>query len=845
MKKLLALVLALVMTMSLVTISNAAFNDASEISNKEAVEVMNKVGVLAGYDNGDFGAKDTLTRAQAAKIVAYLDLGQTTADAIVGTGTVFTDVKATAWYAGYVEYCAGAGYVAGIGDGKFAPDEKVTGVQFAKMLLGALGYKADVEGYTGGDYTINIARDANKNELYKDTNATAIAVLNREQAAQMAFNALKATVVEYEGGTNVSTSDGTKVVINAKRSEVALSTSNYDQRTGTGVASGAGTQQLCEKLYGGSKGLKLVDLSGTDDFGRPADYKWTYDGKDAYKAYKAATFTYTAKVSDKDLLKDLKGYELANGTKIANESDVTALNVTANGKLVELYFDDSNKYEQTVAVEYTLAKVTDVSTNKDGDVTYTLDTVSGTFVDYADNTAKDDTVILAGKVAEDDYVTVFKTSGGTAYVYPTTKIVGAQSQKTDKTATVSGTEYKLALGVKVSTSANVTAAQFANSSDNANYYFDQYGYLVKTDAIESTKDYAVVDAIAMTVGNGIDAKTVKANIILADGTKQTVEVSKVNGLKVSNDDFTKAATSNDVKLTWSADAKSIAKVAIADNSADNSALTGKVVTYKEKDGKYELTFINLATASANAAATFDTATTFTSTATTSTAVTAKGSPVFANSKVATLNTKYVVKSMDGTDTKFTAYTGYSNIPTIKANSNKQVTFQWVVDDDAIVFVYVNATAAESVGDTKDTDIFYATSSDVTVIGSGDSQYFTMEGILNGEKTTIKSETKSILDNLYANTYLWALKVDDKGYVITGSESKAIETVTAAAKNGVIVGTNTYAYDGSETVIVIDDGEVVGGGIASAKVGDGIFVKVVDSNGTAAEKVTVKTIYIFK
>ena len=62
MKKLLALVLALVMSMSLVTISNAAFKDADKISNKEAVDVMAAVGVLAGYDNGEFGATDTLTR---------------------------------------------------------------------------------------------------------------------------------------------------------------------------------------------------------------------------------------------------------------------------------------------------------------------------------------------------------------------------------------------------------------------------------------------------------------------------------------------------------------------------------------------------------------------------------------------------------------------------------------------------------------------------------------------------------------------------------------------------------------------------------------------------------------
>ena len=96
MKKLLALVLALVMSMSLVTISNAAFKDADKIDYKEAVDVMNAVGVFVGDEKGNFNAKDNLTREQAAKIIAYLELGEKAADALVGSAT-FTDVAATRW----------------------------------------------------------------------------------------------------------------------------------------------------------------------------------------------------------------------------------------------------------------------------------------------------------------------------------------------------------------------------------------------------------------------------------------------------------------------------------------------------------------------------------------------------------------------------------------------------------------------------------------------------------------------------------------------------------------------------------------------------------------------------
>ena len=56
MKKFLSLVLALVMTMSLVTVSAGAkdFTDSSKIKYKEAVDVMSAVDVIDGYADGAF-----------------------------------------------------------------------------------------------------------------------------------------------------------------------------------------------------------------------------------------------------------------------------------------------------------------------------------------------------------------------------------------------------------------------------------------------------------------------------------------------------------------------------------------------------------------------------------------------------------------------------------------------------------------------------------------------------------------------------------------------------------------------------------------------------------------------
>ncbi|MBU5458744.1 S-layer homology domain-containing protein [Oscillibacter sp. MSJ-31] len=823
MKKLLALVLALVMTMSLVTISNAAFKDADKISNKEAVDVMAAVGVLAGYDNGEFGAKDELTRGQAAKIIAYLDLGGKTADAIKGSGTVFTDVKATSWYAGYVEYCAGAGYVAGVGGGKFDPDAKVTGVQFAKMLLCALGYKSDVEGYTGADYTISVARDANKNDLFDALSIVTSANLTREQAAQMAFNALKATVVEYQGGTNVSTSDGTKVTVNATRNNVALDASK-DYRD----ADQDGYQQLCEKLYGGSKGLKRIKNSvANDDFGRPADYKWTYDGKDVYTAYKAATFTYTADTSAKDMLKDLKGYKLSNGTKITTEAQISSIAaLTDNGKLVEVYFNSDNKLDTNVSadgvveVTYTLAKVTSVKTNKDGDVTYKFDNVSGTFVDYADDDLKDDTVKLAGTVAKNDYVTVYKTAGNVAYVYPTTKVVGTQSAyNTQKsTLTIGATTYKYGTGVAQTAAFNGT--NYPNTDKDANYFLDQFGFVVKATEVESELKFAAIDVIG-NVANSLETQT-KAKLVFTDGTVKEIVVAKL------------------------VDGNSTITLSSLGNGGSNSTYDGRVASYKiDDDGEYELTL-----AASNKAD----VTSY-----------SKGTPTIGG-KTTGSNTIFVVKTPDGNSSKYTVYTGFKAMPSISTTSSAKAVVSWGIDDGDVTFVYVDATASNvTVDDTSDNaSIVYITSAKYTTSGKSGKEVYSYAAVIDGEAGTLKTKTTvyengndTLVVGLYkvkaVNSDGAATRLEKLG----GGAYKSTDFVkydTSAngfaygeAKNGVLQlsATDTYTYDGSETVYVIDaDGNVADGTADSINAKDGdikaIYVKVTDSG-----KIALKTVYVIE
>ena len=839
MKKLLALVLALVMTMSLVTISNAAFKDESDISYKEAVDVMTAVGVLKGYTDGNFGAKDTLTRAQAAKIIAYLDLGEATAEAFIGTGSYFTDVPASHWAAGYIEYCAQAGYVAGVGDKKFAPDEKVTGYQFAKMLLCVLGYNAKYENMNGADWQINTAKLAADNDLFKGIEVKGSVAYNREQAAQMGLNALKATMVDYSGEGVTVKGDGFEVITSTPKSYVVTGTGAKAQAISDKQPAGstAYTIELGEKLYDGKLELKAT-AADNDNFGRLAK-DWEYKGEKVASSIVDPDFTINAKTSAKDLAKLMKGWkinnvDIENTTTLASTSlNVTGLTLTAtsetsakaladetlNGKTFEFYdTDDDKDIDVVVIITYHVDEL-DTVEKKNG-MTYSVDGLNGTI--YTDGT--DDTAVLMGDVEDGDIVTAAQTSTGILYVYPTTKVVGAQSQKDDTSITVSGTKYKVALGVY-----GVTMTQFANSTDSYNYYFDQFGFVVKTTAVDSTKNYAIIDSIKLN--DGLGGTSAQAILVFADGSKKTVDIAKIEGIKASK--FTPGA-SDSINLTGT----DVTGITLSTTATANTNFKGQIVTYTIKDEAYTLTFDNRTGSTVTAA----TAKASINTTAGTKAIT-KGVPAFANSAAAGNNsTVYLVKDKDG---DYAVYTGYKAVPTIKVDGTNAVNFTWSKDSDLnVVFVYIDAEHAQTIGDTKDGDLFYTTDNDVTIVGSGEDVYYTIVGILNGEKSTIKTES-STLAAAIAEGVMYELTTDDDGYV-TAKATLATTTMNANAKDGVLnTAAGIYAFNDDTKVYVVDDNEIVGNSINSAKAGDTVYVKVIDATETNSDKYTAKIVYIFK
>jgi len=155
------------------------------------------LGVIKGRDTGAFDPTGNVTRAEMAKMICIVLNGGTEPSLGAKATPTFKDIKGH-WAEGYIEYCAALGIVSGMGDGTFNPNGNVTGTQAAKMLLVALGYDAAFEQFNGASWSVKINVAANQKSLYEDLAIDPNAALNRDNAAQMVWNALQADMVKYD-----------------------------------------------------------------------------------------------------------------------------------------------------------------------------------------------------------------------------------------------------------------------------------------------------------------------------------------------------------------------------------------------------------------------------------------------------------------------------------------------------------------------------------------------------------------------------------------------------------------------------------------------------------------------
>ena len=798
MKKLLALVLALVMSMSLVTISNAAYSDKADIDLKEAVDVLSAVGVFEGSD-GKFDPKADLTREQAAKLVAYLQLGQKSADALVG-GNKFTDVAANRWSAGYVDYCATTGVVAGVGNGQFNPTGSLTALQFGKMLLVCLGYDATTENLTGADWQINTSKLMASAKLLKGLDdVKANDVITREQGAQMMLNAIKAPTVEYDTKGSTITIGGTVIGIGGSKATYVTATVAEDKSvTNIGKTqltnSSAYTVELGEKLF---SNLKLS--SDTDAFERPVTV-WTLKAEKIGSYANTPDLTYTAEVKLGTIYSDLgtskklvysnddvdvaHGEEnvfayYADGTINASlgKGDIAKGNdqkVGGNGVLIEVYYDDVANTAKVVEINTYGGEVTSArakTASKDANVTVTP-LNAGKGGNYETEDFKVDDIVAY------NYST--KTGdAGVKNVVAAEKVTGELTGYTaGKSVVVGGTTYKFNKAASIDTSA------LAGAIDNdVTLALDKYGYVLNVNTDATSTNYAVVLKY-QDKGSFDDAK---AELLFTDGTTKTVELK-------DNVDKKGATTGTDV---------------------EKGAIVSYTITNK---GKYDLKVLENATTAQNVT------------------LTAKGSSAIEIGSVRTANGKtiFLVATKSGnSDTVYTSYTGIANVPTITAGSTAAKVNAYVKSGSAATVVYIDATAATTSVESSTKDVVFVKGSSTTGASYDTKKgtFYTYDAIVNGEITTIDSADKITSYALYTS-----MATDENGVVKLSADGSVFSgTGTDKAANDAI-GLNGayYSYSKDCQVFYIDSEGTIStssiGGISKDET-DGVWFKVTDGDVT--------------
>lgn len=344
-KKVLALVLVLATLMGFATVAGAAYKDAADISGDytEAVKVLELIETMEGYPDGTFGPKKTITREEAAKLIAIFDNKDSDISTYYTSINPFADEKGR-WGESYVGYGYRAGIIAGMNATTYAPTANVTGTQFLKMALVTLGYDQEAEGFVGSSWAVNVLALARKLDLIDGLadGWKAEKDLTREEAAQILLNTLKANTVEY--------AQEAKQVGFKPTATVKNNTDWTYTWKGRIYLTVAGAVSTGKPLY---EGFGLKTSTSYDDFMRPY-VKWTKNNK-SVEVMEAPKATFTTRFSACDLLAELGVEKTDKDTRIAiddvyNNGILTGKNQVAkdalmngNGETYTLGVDEDNK----------------------------------------------------------------------------------------------------------------------------------------------------------------------------------------------------------------------------------------------------------------------------------------------------------------------------------------------------------------------------------------------------------------------------------------------------------------------------------------------------------------------
>ena len=840
MKKFLSLVLALVMTMSLVTVSAGAkdFSDDDSITYQEAVDVISEIGVVDGYTGGDFKPTDVLTRGAAAKIICNLILGPTTASALSASSAPFKDVPVSNTFAGYITYCAQEKIINGYPDGTFRPTGTLTGNAFMKMLLGALGYDSAVEKYTGPNWSVAVIKQAagigldDGNDEFVGSKA-----VTREEAALYAFNMLQATMVEYDAKTSVDINGATVTIAGDKAKEVE-NTSRTD-----GYIDDDNKMQFAERYF---TDLRLT-TDTTDDFGRPAN-TWRFKGVEVGTFAKTADATYTADVklgqiysdlgmSDKDEAAPVfvDGVEASESAKVSKGNDlkVSELKFTnspvakcnvGNGTLVEAYLDEDTNDVTIVAINTYVAEVNKVVAETNSKDAYiTLSELA------AENGAS------SGLRANDEFETTgFENDQIVLFTYANNEIQSvkaAESAEGTLTRKVSGKSINLGeTKYDFSKMYSVDGGESSLGIDSEYVvYLDANGYAIYVEETEyNIADYAYLRALQ---GSSVAFASDKAALITYDGKMKTVDTKEdyTNDFAGYGSELQIGNANSEIVLVKET---SNGEYRLKDLDTKNPSIAKAEDSFELRNG---VARINL----------------------TATGVAGNGTQgtdyIYADSK-----TVFVVGTYDSDarenwkNATYRAYTGINNAPTIvddndsSAATNAIGMSYYCRNNGVATIVYLSVDEADYkvTGGNNDV-IFFAFESGSKKIEDSDNEYYTYNAVVDGKivegvkvDASVKINNRTSNGSFSSNVVFTGADYDDG--VITGldslSNSGTVTGINKVNNENVVLGygsgsESTYVVaDDAKIFFIDDDGTITEGAVSNIRRSDEDVVTYVLEDG---------------
>lgn len=793
-KKVLALVLVLATLLGLATMASATeYKDADKISADytEAVKVLDLIETMQGYPNGEFRPTATITREEAAKLIAIFDNKDADISTYYTSINPFADEKGR-WGESYVGYGYRAGIIAGMNANTFAPTANVTGTQFLKMALVTLGYDQEAEGFVGSSWAVNVLSLARKLDLIDGLadGWKAEAALTREEAAQILLNTLKADTVEYAQEAKQVSFKPT-----SKTDKDGNTTYTWNGRIYLTIA---GAVKTGEKLY---KDFKLAKDVSEDAFMRPYT-KWVYDKDDdkTVEVMDSPKATFTTKFNACELLVALGVKENDTKTKkviaeyyingaLVSEDEITLQHTASKCKLktdeYEKYgaqgtltqvFKMKNDKDETVyricSIDTwlgKLAKVTKTTTSRDDHkkgedlvqiVPFTVSnngldtehnyheycTESANYEDcgdfeFAGKTSNNEGYIAYDKpagLAKDDYVLFtysFKQDDNEDMGVQSVDVVTAKEGRLNgfKYANVADDPSETRIGGEYVKDAAHFHLGYDESKDTANFgtkgfFYDAYGNVIGMKDSADTSKYGVLDKVWVEYNKGV--ASIHANIVGLDA-KVTEDVV-VATIKYGDDKAVevKPTTPDVIANKYELTVKDI--IAAVHNEFGMSEQNYKTFFFVyDLLGKFETNTkgeYTLSRADDNYAYDDDANVTF-----------VKGKPVLKiegeNSIKVTANTEFLVRTDDVGTGSYVSWKGYtgSDVKSVVAQG-----YDVVMDDDGeyaeVVYLY------DIVGFNDGKFVAYVPADanmwreEVTDDGA---IYYILEAYVNGTKTELK------------------------------------------------------------------------------------------------------------